>query len=235
MAIQIWIGKPGHGKTIALMRKFVERCKHSEKLFKETGVRRPIKTCILPSPVLYARYAFFIEIFSDIDWLPQALQCDIFIDEMGSYFDARQWATLGPEVIHALRVHRHKGIEIFGATQELTQVDVTIRRLTTRVYRCKKLFSTGEPQPGKKKRFSYMFGQVGEVLPEHREIETEFQETENNTYNLYDADDFGLYDTHQTFDIIPLSPIYLRPRQVVKLDDDGTELSREKKWGVSRG
>lgn len=235
MAISVYLGKPGHGKTIALMREFVKVCKKNEKLFNDTGLRRVIKTTIFPSKKLYARFAFYIEIVSDLDWLPMARDCDLFIDEMGSYFDSRQWASLAPEVIHSLRLHRHRGIDIYGATQEFTQVDVTIRRLTTKLYRCKKYFSSGEPLPGQPpKRFAYMIGQVGLVKPEHREIETEFQETESNSYVWYDNDDFGLYDTHQDVGMVALSPIYVRPREVIKLDAKGSELSREVKWQVAK-
>jgi len=85
MAISVYVGKPGHGKTIALMRQFVEVCKTNEKIFNKTGFRRTIKTCIHPSPKLYARYAFYIEVFRDLDWLPYASNCDIFIDEMGTF------------------------------------------------------------------------------------------------------------------------------------------------------
>jgi len=233
MSISVYVGKPGHGKTIALMREFVRVCKKNEKIFNTTGYRRTVKTCIHPAPWLYARYAFYIEIFNDLDWLPYARDCDIFIDEMGSFFDSRQWASLGPEVIHALRLHRHRGIDIYGATQEFSQVDVTIRRLTTRLYRTKKIFSTKEPQPNQKpSKFAFMLATVGTVKPEHREIETEFQETEQNKLQIYDNDDFDLYNTHQEMNMIPLSPLYVRPREVIKLDVQGKEISREVKWST---
>lgn len=232
MSIVIYTGKPGHGKTIALMREFVKVCKKNEKIFNETGFRRRVKTSILPSPSLYARYAFYIEIFNDLDWLPYERDCDIFIDEMGSYFDSRQWASLAPEVIHALRLHRHRGIDIYGATQEFSQVDLTIRRLTTRLYRSKKWWSTKEPVKGQKQSFALMIATVGTVKPEHREIDTEFQETEQNHLCIYDKDDFNLYDTHQEVSMVPLSPLYVRQREVVKIDVKGEEVSRELKWSM---
>lgn len=231
MAITVYVGKPGHGKTIALMRKFQDECRRVERIFNKTGQRIVIKTSIIPSPKIYARYAFYIELFRDLDWLPNARDCVIFIDEMGTYFDSRQWASLGPEVIHSLRLHRHRGIDIYGATQEFTQVDVTIRRLTTRLYRCKKLFSTGEPLPNTPvSAFAFMLGTVALVKPEHREIETEFQETDFTLPSLYDKDDFLSYDTHQEMDMIPLSPLYLRPRIVIKLDKENKILSKEEKY-----
>lgn len=235
MAITVYVGKPGHGKTIALMREFENICIKNERIFKKTGFRRTIKVGPFISPQLYARYAYYIEIIGDLDFLPDASHCDIFIDEMGTYFDARQWASLGPEVIHSLRLHRHRGIDIYGATQEFTQVDITLRRLTTTVIRCKKLFSTGEPQPNQPiKKSSFMIGTIGQVKPEHREIETEFQETFNNKLQIYDHDDFSLYDTHFDMSLVPLSPLYLRPREVIKLDRDGKKISSEIKYSTTK-
>jgi len=82
MAITLFSGSPGHGKTTALARQALRCMKFSEKLNQKYQVIRPIYSNIVFSPLIEEKYRHLIIYFDDIVAIPTFKDCDIFIDEM---------------------------------------------------------------------------------------------------------------------------------------------------------
>jgi len=73
--------------------------------------------------------------------------CDIFIDEIANYFDARNWADLPREAKRWVRQGAKVGIELYGASQKFGSVDKAFRELTTELYVVSKLLGSPRPSP----------------------------------------------------------------------------------------
>jgi len=119
---------------------------------EKSGIARPIGTNS-PFSEAYKEYGRQngIEVFvwKDLDELITRRDCDIFIDEIGTYFDARFWADLSIDVRRWIQQGAKMGIELYGACQDFAQVDVAFRRLTTQLFHIKKMFGSGRPSPTK--------------------------------------------------------------------------------------
>jgi len=81
---------------------------------------------------------------SEIIYLTEA---DVFIDEVLKYFDARGWEDLSQDAKHFLTQGAKSGIHVYGAAQDLSQVDKSFRLLLNRCYFVKKV--VGSPRPMK--------------------------------------------------------------------------------------
>ena len=165
MAIILYTGLPGHGKTTALARQALKSLKFSEKIYKQNQHVRPVYSNILFSDKINERYGHFIEYFDDIQLMHTWKDCDIFIDEMSLYFDSQNWEKLQFRTKKYLRLHRHYDVNIYGAVQDFTTIDITVRRLTTRMFHLIKFIGTREPSPYLPPiRFPFNLASIGNCL-----------------------------------------------------------------------
>ena len=58
----------------------------------------------------------------------------ILIDEASVYFNNRNYKNLSPRVIDFLKHHRHYGVDIIFFSQSWDDVDITIRRMTVKLF-----------------------------------------------------------------------------------------------------
>jgi len=86
-----------------------------------------------------------IHYWTNIDELIKYEDADVFIDEVGTYFDSRLWADLSLDVRRWLTQGAKTGIEIYGSAQDFAQVDLAFRRLVNHLFQITKLL--GSPRP----------------------------------------------------------------------------------------
>jgi len=144
----IYSGLESSGKSLRLAEKISELVKRNSKWFSITGVRRPILSNLklashveecasdLQVPIVY---------WKDLMELVTFTECDVIIDEVGNYFDARKWADLPLDVRKWLTQGAKMGVEIYGTAQDFAQVDKAFRRLTTDLEHIVKVI--GSPRP----------------------------------------------------------------------------------------
>jgi hypothetical protein len=88
-------------------------------------------------------------LWQDLDDIVDTQDCDIIIDEIGTYFDSRTWQDLTLKTRRWIAQSAKLGVEIYGASQDFAQVDISFRRLVNELWYIKKLF--GSPRPSNTK------------------------------------------------------------------------------------
>lgn len=129
--IVIFTGLPGSGKSFKLGRTAIELLYRNARHARKTGIRRVLWTNLKLSAAVEKEFAGGIEYWTDLRQLTPLRDCDVLIDEVATYFDARLWETLSLEMRRWLSQHRKFGIEIYGTSQDFAQVDKAFRRLTS--------------------------------------------------------------------------------------------------------
>jgi len=142
-------GIESSGKSRYMMMILSKIVRRNAKWYKKTGIERPI----LVNFPLAADFVKWIQshdgvsvlYWENIDDLIQHENCDIFIDELGNYFDSRNWENLSLNSRKWLTQGAKRGIEIYGACQDFAQVDKAFRRLVNHLIHVKKLVGSRRP------------------------------------------------------------------------------------------
>jgi len=140
----IFTGLPGSGKSYKLgqtvlevlyrNKKMYEQSVKSWRKFGELGnppQMRLVYTNLKLSSKIEEEFSDLIVYWTELRQLTPLRDCDVVIDEVATYFDARLWETLSLEMRRWLAQHRKFGIEIYGTAQDFAQVDKAFRRLTS--------------------------------------------------------------------------------------------------------
>jgi len=142
-------GIESSGKSLYMMMILSKIVRRNAKWYKSTGIQRPILVNFpLASPFLkwiQSHKGVSVLYWENVDDLIQYENCDIFIDELGNYFDARNWENLSLNARKWLTQGAKRGIEIYGACQDFAQVDKAFRRLVNHLIHIKKLFGSRRP------------------------------------------------------------------------------------------
>lgn len=85
--------------------------------------------------------------WKDLEQLIPMQGCDLFVDEIGTYFDSRTYANLPLDIRLWLAQASKMGVDMFGAAQDFAQIDISFRRLTTHLYLVTKLAGSMRPHP----------------------------------------------------------------------------------------
>ncbi len=128
MAINLITGKPGSGKTAYLAKLVKEK-------FLPNGVQ----------VYSYFRLKFNdsrIKYFKEISEIQSYRNAVVILDEAQIWFNARKWNLLPASLQYALQQHRHKGIDIWGAVQNLQRLDIIVRELVAKYYEVKKIMGS---------------------------------------------------------------------------------------------
>jgi len=145
--IVIFTGLPGSGKSYKLGKTVVEILYRNRQAFikaqdrywspdnNKLAIKEPIRrfvyTNLQMQPAVLAEFSGYIRTWTELRQLTPLRDCDVIIDEVATYFDARLWETLSLEMRRWLAQHRKFGIEIYGTSQDFAQVDKAFRRLTS--------------------------------------------------------------------------------------------------------
>jgi len=214
--IVVYTGKPGSGKTLSLAKQLWHICQRNEKYYKKTGILRYIYTNLELSEDFSDRYKRLLVNLKDsqnfLDELIKIRNADIFIEELGIYFDSENWKDITLYTKRFLALHRHYGVDIWGTAQDFGQVAISFRRMTHVVLWLNKIIGTRDPSATKPK-IKYPWG-----ICSMREVDA-------NSYNVKDATDLkaqgfaglkfffwdlkiiNIFNTNQAFDDPPPQPL----------------------------
>lgn len=146
----IYVGKESSGKSLQLAKKAKELVERNSRWYSTTRVMRPIVT---NSPfsddfVAYAKSRNVpIENWQNLEDIIYRGECDVIIDEIIKYFDARNWSDLSIDSKHWLTQGAKSGVHVYGACQDFSQVEKQFRLLCTDVFHVIKVM--GSPRPMK--------------------------------------------------------------------------------------
>jgi len=144
----VYTGLESAGKSLALAMRAERVLKRNAKWKAKSGSVRPIVSNIAFSEAFMTsarKLGIPVHIWRDLDDLILWKNCDVFIDEIGTYFDARNWTNLSLDVRRWVQQGAKAGIELYGAAQDFAQIDIAFRRLTNEVHQISKLL--GSPRP----------------------------------------------------------------------------------------
>jgi hypothetical protein len=125
-------GLEDSGKSLRLAMVATTLVERNSKWRQQTGRVRPIYSNMhFSKPFMLWAQKKRVEIhhwknLQDILFLDDV---DIIMDEVVKYFDARKFAELSQEAKTWLTQSSKRGVEIYGATQDFSLVDVIFRRL----------------------------------------------------------------------------------------------------------
>jgi len=152
----IYVGKEGSGKTLLMGRESERLVFRNSHLAKRTGEVRPIISNIKYSDTFLSfakAKGVPIRSWQHISELEGMSECDLFIDEVGAYFDSRTFADLPLSTRLWLAQAQKLGVHIYGGAQDWAQIDVSFRRLVNKLYEVKKIIGSRRPSrtlPGSK-------------------------------------------------------------------------------------
>jgi len=146
----IFTGKEGSGKSLRLA--FLARVVLDNNIYWKgiTGKSRPIYTNMLFSDEYKKRASdngIKVIEWQKLSSLVGLTGCDVFIDEIGIYFDSRLWAELPLAVRHWIAQCDKNGVNIYGTAQGFDQIDNSFRRLVTKLYHVNKVVGSSRPHP----------------------------------------------------------------------------------------
>lgn len=148
MAKIIFSGAEDSGKSLKLAEYSGKILERNADWLKITGVPRPIISNIEYSPS-FLEYANQLNVpirhWRDLEELPALTDCDLIIDEVGTYFDSRTFKDLPLDIRLWLAQASKLGVDIYGSAQDFAQVDLAFRRLTTELYHITKLVGSQRP------------------------------------------------------------------------------------------
>jgi len=152
----VYMGLEGSGKTLLMSVDAQELVHRNVNWAKKTGKPRPIVSNIVFTDSFMqfaAAKGVPVLFWKDIEELVEMTECDLFIDEIGAYFDSRTFDALPLNVRLWLAQADKLGVHIIGGAQDWSQIDVSYRRLVKRLYDVKRVIGTRRPsatRPGAK-------------------------------------------------------------------------------------
>jgi len=149
----IYSGLESSGKSLKLAMEAVRIAERNGRWNKSAymrakGRKRPIvSNMTFTQPFVEYCKTLDVPIFywEDLEELISYKEADIFIDEVGNYFDSRLWADLSLDVRKWLTQGAKSGIEIYGSAQDFAQVDKAFRRLCNELYLITKIIGSRRP------------------------------------------------------------------------------------------
>lgn len=213
----IYSGLESSGKSLRLAKRIKELIIRNSNWFNITGVRRPIVSNLKMAKHIedwaqQMQVPFYY--WENLENLIQYEDCDIIIDEVGNYFDARKWADLSSSVKKWLTQGAKSGIEIYGTAQDFAQVDKAFRRLTNVLEHVVKVTGSKRPSPTKPpvKRI-WGLCMVRELNPrQYKEDEEKFDVSGLPTFFFIEREYCEMYDTRQKIEVSPPPPFRHRKR-----------------------
>lgn len=145
---KVFVGLESSGKSLLMSRELKENIKRNYKWKKYTGTDRPIYYNIAVSDELRdfaISKGVILKPWSNLWSLVDMYECDLYIDELATYFDSRFYSELPIDIRLWLAQAEKMGVQIVGATQDYFMIDISFRRLVKKLYEVKKVI--GSPRP----------------------------------------------------------------------------------------
>jgi len=144
----IYSGLESSGKSLKLAMEAERVLDRNAKWKKRSGIARAIYSNMRFGKKFEAKanaQGIPIIIWENLEELVVVHDADIFIDEIGTYFDSRTWTDLSLDIRRWIAQGAKTGIEIYGAAQDFAQIDISFRRLVNELWYIKKML--GSPRP----------------------------------------------------------------------------------------
>jgi len=145
-------GLEDSGKSLRLAQIVRRLVNQSSKWYDITKVHRPIYSNMHFNPrfVEKAQKANVpIYYWHNLDEIVGKTDCDVIIDEIGTYFDSRLWTELSLDVRRWLAQASKLGTDIYGTAQDFAQVDKSFRRLVNQLEHVVKFAGSARPTPSR--------------------------------------------------------------------------------------
>jgi len=219
----VYTGMESSGKTLMLARKASECLERNINHLKKYNYMVPIVSNVKFNPVFEDKAkAAGIDIvyWENLDELIQFESADVFIDEVGNYFDARGWENLTLDIRRWLTQGAKTGVTIYGAAQDFSQVDKAFRLLTNELYHIRKLVGSARPSRGRPpSKKIWGFCMVRELDP-HSYDDKEFKPISIFPSGFFiRKKDTDIFNTNQK--IVKSKPPLLKREERVWLDEHG--------------
>jgi len=125
---------------------------------KSTYLGRKVTEALNAGDTVYTFYKFRfkdprVKYFHKIDEIIDMQNCLIVLDEAQLWFNSRSWDTLNVDLQYALQLHRHQGVDLWGAVQHANRVDTVFRELVHNYFEIKRIAGT---QPKRIKGKTYL-------------------------------------------------------------------------------
>jgi len=144
----IFSGLEDSGKSLLLASVSANIVWRNSKWAKITEKPRPLVSNLVFSEEFF-QYAkglgVPIRYWKNIDELPELTNCDLIVDEVGTYFDSRTFKDLPLDVRLWLAQASKLGVDMYGSAQDFAQVDIAFRRLTTELHHITKVIGSRRP------------------------------------------------------------------------------------------
>lgn len=151
MSKVIFTGLESSGKSLKLAMMMADVAYRNFKWKKKYGFVRPIAPNFPLTEkfekIITEDYGLKLIYWRELEQLTELDACDVFIDEIGNYLDARNWPDLSQTTKRWITQGAKTGVEIYGAAQNFGQVDVAFRDLVNELWDVTKVI--GSPRPGK--------------------------------------------------------------------------------------
>lgn len=136
--IYAYVGKPGTGKSYALMKVILKALSagknvyvnffvDEEKIYNYLSKKRKNK----PIGQIFRWYK--------ISDLVPVRQGEIIMDEAQIWLRSRNWKDLPPEFEYKLQQHRKHGLNLYLAVQNIKRIDVVARELVSSIFEFKRI------------------------------------------------------------------------------------------------
>jgi len=149
----VYTGLESSGKSLRLAMAACEIAWRNKKWKESSGISRPLVSNMQFSKsfedTVRNEYGLDIFYWKDIDELLNWKNADIFIDELGTYFDSRMWAELSLDARRWVAQAAKVGVEMYASAQDFAQVDKAFRRLTNHLYLIRKVAGSRRPSATK--------------------------------------------------------------------------------------
>lgn len=144
----VYTGIESSGKSLLLAREAKRLVKRNSKWASITGIPRPILSNLRFSNEFF-EYAGSknvpIVYWDNLEEIIYKTECDVFIDELLKYFDARLWVNLSLDAKHWLSQGAKTGIHVYATCQDFSQVEKQFRILCTEVWVVNKFIGSRRP------------------------------------------------------------------------------------------
>jgi len=140
--IYIYTGLPGSGKTLKLAKISLYLLKRNYRYYKKSGIIRKVYSNVRFNSRIEEKYKDFIHYWTELDDLWKSRDVDVVWQEMAAYLDSNDYKIVPRDLKRWLQLHRHYGVDIYGDTQDFSTIDISIRRITNKVYQIRKLIGS---------------------------------------------------------------------------------------------
>ena len=130
--INIYVGKPGMGKTYALTCLAYKLLNEGRDIYSNFWM--DFENMPLTSNA--GRVYFWFNLF---DIVPVKAG-EIFMDECQIYMNSREWKSMPKYFQYKLQQHRKHGVNIHGAVQNFKRIDGVARELVNSIFELKRIF-----------------------------------------------------------------------------------------------